>query len=162
MKRWMWRCCWMATLVGVLAAGGAVRVFAQERDVPGERLERLERRVNELAQRQEQFMRRLEAQGERRGQLPGLRRENLRQPLRPPDAPAPPPPHAAKLVKGLSDTLGLFFVVAILCNILLTIWIYTDIRKRNEGSGLFVALALVAGVPAALIYALTRIADKKA
>ena len=55
----------------------------------------------------------------------------------------------------------LLFLIGILCNILLTIWIFTDIRKRGEGSGIFVALALVAGIPAALLYALVRIGDKK-
>ena len=46
--------------------------------------------------------------------------------------------------------------------ILLAIWICTDIRKRGEGSGIFIALALLAGVPAAIIYTLVRIGDKKA
>jgi hypothetical protein len=44
---------------------------------------------------------------------------------------------------------------------LAAIWIYTDIRKRGEGPGIFIALALIAGVPAALIYAVVRIGDKK-
>jgi hypothetical protein len=57
--------------------------------------------------------------------------------------------------------MGLIFLAAILCNILLTIWIFTDIRKRGEGSGIFVAMALVAGIPAAIIYALARIGDRK-
>ena len=71
-------------------------------------------------------------------------------------------PRAAKLVKSLSNMLGLLFLIGIVCNILLAIWIFTDIRRRGEGSGIFVAVALVAGIPAALIYALTRIGDKKA
>jgi len=41
------------------------------------------------------------------------------------------------------------------------IWIFTDIRKRGEGHGIFVALALLAGIPTAIIYALVRIGDKK-
>jgi preprotein translocase subunit SecY len=44
--------------------------------------------------------------------------------------------------------------------VLLVVWIDTAIRKRGEGSGIFIALALVAGVPAAIIYSLVRIADK--
>jgi xanthosine utilization system XapX-like protein len=35
-----------------------------------------------------------------------------------------------------------------------------DIRKRGEGSVIFVVLALVAGVPAAIIYTLVRIGDR--
>ncbi len=50
----------------------------------------------------------------------------------------------------------------IVCNTLLAIWIFTDSRKRGEGSGIFIALALVAGVPAAIIYSLVPIRDKVA
>ena len=57
--------------------------------------------------------------------------------------------------------MGLFLLVAVVFNILLAVWIFTDIRKRGEGSGIFIALALLAGIPAAIIYALVRIGDKK-
>jgi len=56
--------------------------------------------------------------------------------------------------------LHVLILVAIVCNILLAVWIYTDIRKRGEGSGIFVAVALVAGIPAAIIYSLVRVGDK--
>jgi preprotein translocase subunit SecY len=55
----------------------------------------------------------------------------------------------------------LCLLVAFVFNILLAIWIYTDIRKRGEGSGIFIALAILAGIPAAIIYAIVRIGDKK-
>ena len=75
--------------------------------------------------------------------------------------PGVPPGIPAKGGKALQDLVGLFFMVALVFNILAAIWIYTDIRKRGEGPGVFIALALIAGVPAALIYAVVRIADKK-
>jgi hypothetical protein len=53
-------------------------------------------------------------------------------------------------------------LVGIVFNILLAVWIFTDIRKRGEGSGIFIVLALLAGIPAAIIYTLTRIGDRKA
>lgn len=81
--------------------------------------------------------------------------------MQPQGLPTPPHPQAARAAKSVKDFLGLVFLVCIVSNILLAIWIFTDIRKRNEGSGIFIALALVAGVPAAIIYALTRIGDKK-
>ena len=56
--------------------------------------------------------------------------------------------------------LRLIILACIVCNVLLAVWIYSDIRKRGEGSGIFIALALVAGIPAAIIYSLVRIADK--
>ena len=90
----------------------------------------------------------------------------MRQQFSPTGAPgvpgAPQNVPAAKAAKGLHDLFGLLFVIGVICNILLAIWIFTDIRKRGEGSGIFIAMALVAGIPAALIYALTRLGDKKA
>lgn len=70
-------------------------------------------------------------------------------------------PGMVKDRKGLHDLVGLIFLGMLISNILLSVWIYTDIRKRGEGSGIFIALALVAGIPAAIIYSLVRIADKK-
>jgi hypothetical protein len=63
--------------------------------------------------------------------------------------------------KKIADMLGLILLVAFVFNVLVAIWIYNDIRKRGEGPGIFIALALLAGVPAAIIYALVRIGDRK-
>jgi hypothetical protein len=52
-------------------------------------------------------------------------------------------------------------VVWLICNVLLASWIFTDIRKLGQGHGIFAALALLAGFPAAILYALVRIGDKK-
>ncbi len=46
-------------------------------------------------------------------------------------------------------------------HVLLASWVFTDIRKRGEGHGIFVVLALLAGLPAAIVYALVRIGDVK-
>jgi hypothetical protein len=184
MKRSLWQL-GLAAVCGMLTLfGSAVPVSAADENPggPGDRLERLERRVNEMAQRQEQFMRRLGAQQERQAPMAAAGREDLRQmkPLRdragigrpmPPvgapgmaAAPAPggPPPAAAKLHKDIGGLIGLCLLIGFVFNILLAIWIFTDIRKRGEGSGLFIALALLAGIPAAIIYSLVRIGDKKA
>jgi len=164
MKSLMWQLCLVAALAGLALLGRAMPAYAQDHGVPADRLERLERRVNEMAERQEQLMRRLGAQLEHQGPMSQPGAESARQPMPPHGVPtaAPHNPPAAKLVKGLSDTLGLLLLIGIICNILLAIWIFTDIRKRGEGSGIFIAMALVAGIPAALIYSLTRIGDKKA
>ncbi len=165
MKSLMVRLYLAAALVSLAVLGQTTSTRAQENpNVPADRLERLERRVNEMAERQDQLLRRMDAQMEHQGPLAQPAGENLRHPMPPPGAPAAGPqnPHAARVAKGLHDTLGLLFLIGIICNILLAIWIFTDIRKRGEGSGIFIAMALVAGIPAALIYALTRIGDKKA
>jgi len=44
---------------------------------------------------------------------------------------------------------------------MLAVWVYTDIRKRGEGHGIFIVLALLGGIPATVLYALVRIGDKK-
>jgi hypothetical protein len=154
----------------------------EDRGGPADRLERLERRLNELAQRQEQFMKRLGPMLERREQAAPAGRENLRPGKPFPDRegmspPAPPigrekirrslpaegpfAPGAAKALHDIHGLVTLCIFGAIIFNILLAIWIFTDIRKRGEGSGIFIALALVAGIPAAIIYSLVRIGDKK-
>jgi hypothetical protein len=167
----------------LVVSGRATPLYAAEEDRggPGDRLDRLERRVNEMAQRQEQMMRRLGAAQERLGPMAALGRENFRPPMAGPDRPGigePRPPAGgppaiglpepvvpskvpAKGAKALHDLVGLVLLAALVFNILAAVWIYTDIRKRGEGSGIFIALALIAGVPAALIYAVARIGDRK-
>jgi hypothetical protein len=57
--------------------------------------------------------------------------------------------------------LKVALLVLFACHILLAAWIYSDIRKLGQGHGIFIALALLAGFPAAILYALVRIGDKK-
>ena len=126
-------------------------------------------------------MRRLGAQQEDQAPMAGPGRENFRSPLglpgRPgigqPMPPAGPPalagapgrvgphPEVAKSRNDLAGLVGLLFLVACAFNILVAVWIHADIRKRGEGSGIFIALALMAGIPAAIIYSLVRIGDKR-
>jgi len=47
-------------------------------------------------------------------------------------------------------------------HVMLAVWVYTDIKKRGEGHGIFIVLALLGGIPATILYALVRIGDKKA
>lgn len=94
------------------------------------------------------------------------------------DGMTPPPPHpdagrpmpmrgpwqgnkpGAEL-RCLMGIVRAFVVVWLVCNVLLASWIFTDIRKSGQGHGIFVALALLAGFPTAILYALVRIGDKK-
>jgi hypothetical protein len=162
---------WVALCSGTPVARAADEPSGRE----GDRMQRLEQRLNQLAERQEQMLQRLGAPQQQpptgqmnprrdRAQLMGRPELN---PARPPFAgpglpnPGMPNPDMAKAHKGLHDLIGLIFLVAIICNILLAMWIFTDIRKRGEGSGIFIALALVAGIPTAIIYALVRIGDRK-
>ena len=126
-------------------------------------------------------MRQLAAQMEHQAGMPGagpggmrpgrLLRERARmnQPMPPAGAaalagmpvPQAPSPARANLHEEIAGLLKLCLLIGLVFNILLAIWIYTDIRKRGEGSPIFIALALLAGVPATIIYSLVRIGDKK-
>jgi hypothetical protein len=183
MKRLSWRLGLVAACAVLAFFGRATSVFAAEpeRGGAGDRLDRLEQRLDEVIQHQEQQMRRLGAQQEGQGQQGMAGRDNMRpmtpqrdgarmgQPMTPPGAPAwagihapaGQPAGAGKDHEGLFGLLRLFLLVAFVFNILIAIWIFTDIRKRGEGSGIFIVLALLAGIPAAIIYALVRIGDKR-
>ena len=62
------------------------------------------------------------------------------------------------------DDGGGFVLVLIFAviNILLTVWVYQDIRARSVGSGLWIPVTLIAGFFGALLYLLARLGDNKA
>jgi len=45
-------------------------------------------------------------------------------------------------------------------NILLTIWVFQDLRKRKGGSGIWLVVTLLCGLLGALVYAVVRLGDK--
>jgi hypothetical protein len=55
---------------------------------------------------------------------------------------------------------GVLMLAMGIINILLTAWVYQDIRRRNTGSGLWIIITLMAGLFGAAVYALVRIGDK--
>lgn len=67
-----------------------------------------------------------------------------------------PPMH-----RGCACILRALLGLLVIIHIMLAVWVYTDIRKRGEGHGLFIILALLAGIPGTILYALVRIGDKK-
>jgi hypothetical protein len=199
MKRLMWKYCLMAACASSMMFGRTSAGLAANEDSggPDDRFQRLERRINELAERQEQMMRRLGAGQpspdqmprfgpapgspqpmmpgpgpggpepmmnrfgpalDRQGPMPAIGPENMRLSMSPM---GPGGLGVARALKGVGNLLGLLFLVGMACNILIAVWIFSDIRKRGEGSGIFIALSLLAGIPAAIIYSLVRIGDKK-
>lgn len=178
MKSVVWKSSLMPGVCCLMLLGAPTRPFAADQNPAGsdERLQRIEQRINELAERQEQLMRRFGGPQERQGPMaqpgpmpqpgpipqPGM----MPQPgpmAKPGPMPQPgmmPQPGHEKALHDIGGMLRLVILAGTVCNILMAIWIFTDIRKRGEGSGIFIALALVAGIPAAIIYALVRIGDK--
>lgn len=54
----------------------------------------------------------------------------------------------------------IFMAVMVIVHILLSVWVYQDIRRRNRGSGLWIAIALLTGLLGTGVYAIVRIGDK--
>ena len=55
--------------------------------------------------------------------------------------------------------LGLLLLICAIVHILVAIWVYTDIRQLNRGSGIWIVIALLAGLLGALVYAIVRLGD---
>ena len=55
--------------------------------------------------------------------------------------------------------LGLILVICVIVHILASIWVYMDIRQLNRGSGIWIVIALLAGLLGALVYAVVRLGD---
>ena len=97
---------------------------------------------------------------EREGQ-PSQRQAGMAVPTQQPEATAMCAPRMWRCPLAHRCILRCVLLVLFVCHILLAAWIYTDIRKQGQGNGIFIILALVAGFPAAILYALVRIGDKK-
>lgn len=59
--------------------------------------------------------------------------------------------------KGAAPLLLLILVV----HILIAVWVYTDIRKLNSGSGIWIVIALLTGLLGTLVYAVVRMGDAR-
>jgi len=53
----------------------------------------------------------------------------------------------------------LLLLVVVVVHILAAVWVYQDIRQRGCGSGLWVVIALLAGLLGTLVYAVARLGD---
>ena len=53
----------------------------------------------------------------------------------------------------------LFLIVVV--HILVAVWVYQDIRKRNAGSGIWIVIALLTGLLGTLVYAVVRLGESQ-
>lgn len=58
--------------------------------------------------------------------------------------------------------LGLLVLGTAVIHILLAVWVYQDLRRRNTGSGIWIVITLLAGLCGAAVYALVRLGEKPA
>jgi hypothetical protein len=54
-----------------------------------------------------------------------------------------------------------FILVCFVVHILVAVWVYKDIRKRNSGSGIWIVIALLTGLFGVLAYAIVRLGDTR-
>ena len=57
--------------------------------------------------------------------------------------------------------LALLLIICAIVHILVAIWVYMDIRQLNRGSGIWIVIALLAGLLGALVYAVVRLGDNR-
>ena len=57
--------------------------------------------------------------------------------------------------------LVLLLLICAIVHLLVAIWVYMDIRQLNRGSGIWIVIALLAGLLGALVYAVVRIGDSR-
>ena len=82
------------------------------------------------------------------------RRMQLQREQRGPEHPRPGMHHPKK-------GPHLLLLLCLVIHILVAIWVYTDIRRLNRGSGIWIIIALLAGLLGALVYAVVRLGDNR-
>jgi Flp pilus assembly protein TadB len=55
--------------------------------------------------------------------------------------------------------LVVLLLICAVVHILVSVWVYMDIRQLNSGSGIWIVIALLTGLLGALVYAVVRIGD---
>ena len=68
--------------------------------------------------------------------------------------------HGCPMSRHCARGIAFLMTLCFMLHILLAIWVYQDIRKRNTGSGIWIVITLLAGLFGAALYALVRIGDK--
>jgi hypothetical protein len=136
---------WMVILAAMVPAAAQEPKNVVDEIPTTEQLARQERglelkeREAELAHRQK--MRELELE-QRRVEIDRLRRQGVRS--------------------GKKEGGGVLLLLVLAINILLTVWVYKDMREQGIGRALWIPIVLLAGIFGALLYALVRVADTRA
>lgn len=57
------------------------------------------------------------------------------------------------------EKMAPLLIICFVVNILLTVWVYQDMRKRGSGSGIWIVIVLLTGLLGVLPYAIVRLSD---
>ena len=63
--------------------------------------------------------------------------------------------------EGPKGLLALLLLGCLVSHILLTVWVWTDMRAKGIGRGLWVPIVLLTGLGGAILYAIVRLADTR-
>jgi hypothetical protein len=63
--------------------------------------------------------------------------------------------------EGHKDEMHPLLLLVVVVHILVAVWVYTDIRKLNRGSGIWIVIALLTGLLGTLVYAVVRMGDAR-
>ena len=149
------RYAWCTVIMGAMIASGA---WAQEeREPQGRPMDDVHRqvmmRMSQLdIQEREAALNFKRQMDEMKLQEEGLKLEQLR-----PGGRRGGPYHGEP-----AKAMGIVVAACLLAHILLAVWVYTDIRKRKAGSGIWIAVTLLVGFFGALPYAVVRLGDLRA
>ena len=157
MKKLLWKLCWAFSLfVGVALYAEDINDIDMD-----ERLERQEYEL-ELQERRQDV--------EFQQQMNEIKLEKMRQGNRgnihPPVSRFHGKSHGSQCSSDrkfriMKILCPLFLMMIISLHILLAVWVYKDIRKKDSESGIWIIIALVAGLPGVAVYAIVRLGNKK-
>lgn len=137
----------LALLMMVLICSSAI--IAAESDQPRppqKQMQKIRNAQKELEQQRDELNRERKELEHQREQM----RHNMQR---------PPRKHMQK--GGHKPICGLLMVMCGVVNILVAVWVFQDIRTRGTGSGIWIVIALLAGLLGALVYAVVRLGDIK-
>lgn len=158
----------MRTLLLVMFIGTTLHCYlpvvaiAEEGDRPippqpkiEQQMQRIRHAQNELKEQREEFEReRREFEFDRERQELEHQRGRMQQ--------RPWPAHKQIHKKGGHKPIcGLLMVICLVVHILVAVWVFQDTRTRGTGSGIWIVIALLAGLMGALVYAVVRLGDVK-
>ena len=64
-------------------------------------------------------------------------------------------------VKSWSPKMLPLLAICLAVHILVAVWVYQDLRRRNAGSGIWIVIALLTGLLGTLVYAVVRLGDSR-
>ena len=114
---------------------------------PQKQMQRIQRAQKELEEQRHQL------------EMERQELEHQREQMRRPDQ-RPQRKHMRMMGKRRPIRL-LFMVMCLVVHILVAVWVFQDIRTRGMGSGIWIVIALIAGLLGALVYAVVRLGDVK-